>query len=80
MLSGMFAIFLGLFILWLIPIWGCASWANSKGRNPWVGALIGFIFSYLGLLFVALIPANHERQLLDLQAKHQLAEARRRDR
>ena len=44
-------------ICWLICAYVAYEIAKSKGRNAGVWAVIGFLFSILGVLLVAILPS-----------------------
>ena len=44
-------------ICWLICAYVAYEIAKSKGRNPIVWSIIGFLFSILGVLLVAILPS-----------------------
>ena len=43
-------------ICWLICAYISYEIAKSKGRNPFVWGVIGFLFSVLGVILVAILP------------------------
>ena len=44
-------------ICWLICSYVSYEIAKSKGRNPFIWGIIGFLFSALGVILVAILPS-----------------------
>ena len=47
-------------ICWLICAYVAYEIAKSKGRNAFVWAIIGFFFSVLGVILVAILPSKNK--------------------
>ena len=45
-------------ICWLICAYVAYEIAKSKGRNPITWGIIGFLFSILGVVLVAILPSK----------------------
>ena len=50
------AILIG-FVLSVSLAFICVAIANSKGRNPWVWGILGFLFSFVALIVIAALPS-----------------------
>ena len=37
--------------------WACVAVANSKGRNPWLWGILGFLFNAVALIVIAALPS-----------------------
>ena len=48
---------MGTLICWLICAYVAYEIAKSKGRNPITWGIIGFLFSVLGVILVAILPS-----------------------
>lgn len=51
---------LGAFVLMMVALCAGVGWMQmrSKGRDPWIGLLIGAVFNLVGLVIIALMPAR----------------------
>ena len=47
-------------ICWLICGYAGYEIAKSKRRNPWMWAIICFMFSLLGVILVAILPSKNK--------------------
>ena len=50
--------FLILAIAIAVFVWLPAEIAKRKGRNPWVWAVLGFLFSAITLIVIAVLPSK----------------------
>ncbi len=46
--------------IWAFFIWAGITFARNKGRDPWLGGILGGVLGIFGLIILAIIPDNKE--------------------
>ncbi len=47
------------FVLAILIAWACSAIARSKGRSSVLWAVLGFFFTIIALIIIALLPRKH---------------------
>jgi hypothetical protein len=47
-----------LLIVWIVCSFAGYKMSESKGREPWLGALLGFALGLIGLIIIAVLPSR----------------------
>jgi hypothetical protein len=61
--SGITPVVAGLvsLVVWIVSMYFARKIAIGKGRSPWLGLILGFVLSWIGLIIVALLPRRSPR-------------------
>jgi hypothetical protein len=48
-------------VIWILSMYFARKIAIRKGRSPWLGLILGFLLSFIGLIIVAVLPRKGPR-------------------